>query len=56
MGNAKPTREMKINRIYTYLDEIAASEDLDESYIDDLLAVAREYCQLVQELRKLRLE
>ena len=50
------TREMKINRIYAYLDEIAASEELDESYIDDLLGVVREYKQMADEVRRNRVQ
>lgn len=50
------TREMKINRIYSYLDEIAASEELDEAYIDDLLYIVREYKQLAKEQRQNKAE
>ena len=50
------TREMKINRIYTYLDEIAASEELDEAYIDDLLGVVREYKQMADEAKRNRMQ
>lgn len=46
------TREMKINRIYAYLDDIAASEELDEEYIDDLLGVVREYKQMADEAKR----
>lgn len=50
------TREMKINRIYSYLDEIAASEELDEAYIDDLLVVVREYKQMADEAKRNRMQ
>lgn len=50
------TREMKINRIYAYLDELAATDDLPEEYIDDLLDVVQQYSQLaaIVKQRKMR--
>lgn len=45
-------REKKINRIYTYLDEIAANDTLDEGYIDDLLAVVSEYRLMAEQMKR----
>ena len=50
------TREMKINRIYSYLDEIAASEELDEEYIDDLLVLTGEYVHRIERIRSRKME
>lgn len=53
---ATSTRERKINRIYSYLDELAASEDLKEEYIDDLLDVVQQYNQMVAIIIQRRME
>lgn len=56
MTQTQTTREKKINRIYTYLDELAASEDLKEEYLDDLLDVVQQYSQMVAIIRQSRME
>lgn len=45
----EPTREMKINRILSHIEN--AVEDLDEIYIDDLLAITQQYHLLAIEMR-----
>lgn len=52
MSRKEPTREMKINRIYTHLDELAAADDLDEVYIDDLLDIVQQYRQMLMDQRR----
>lgn len=52
MPRKEPTREMKINRIYTHLDTLAAAEDLEEVYIDDLLDIVQQYTQMLMEQRR----
>lgn len=54
MTRKEPTREIKINRIMTHLEE--AVEDLDEVYLDDLVAIAQEYHLLAMELHKIRMD
>ncbi len=56
MSRKEPIREMKINRIYTHLDELAAADDLDEGYIDDLLDIVQQYHQMLIEQRRWRME
>lgn len=55
MQNRTPTRERKINRIYAYLDELAAADELDESYIDDVLDLMQQYSQLIANIRNARM-
>ena len=52
MSRKEPTREMKINRIYTMLDDMAGAEELEEEYIDDLLSIVQQYHQLIEERKK----
>lgn len=52
MSRKEPTREMKINRIITHLEDMA--ETLDEVYIDDLLAIVQQYRTLDMEMRAAR--
>ena len=54
MSRKEPTREMKINRIMTHLEE--AVEDLDDMYLDDLLSIAQQYHLLAMELHKIKLD
>lgn len=54
MSRKEPTREMKINRIMTHLEE--AVEDLDDMYLDDLLDIAQQYHLLAMELHKIKLD
>lgn len=49
MSRKEPTREMKINRIITHLEDMA--ETLDEVYIDDLLAIVQQYRLLAKEMQ-----
>ena len=44
-------RELKISRIRAYLDELAAADELNESYIDDLLDLMQQYSQLIEYVR-----
>lgn len=50
----EPTREIKINRIMTHLEEAVA--DLDEEYLDDLLAIAQQYHLMAVELQKIKMD
>lgn len=52
MSRKEPTREMKINRIYTMLDDMAGADELEEEYIDDLLSIVQQYHQLLAERRR----
>lgn len=54
MVRKEPTREMKINRIITHLEE--SFDDLDEEHLDDLLAIAQQYHLIAMELQKIRLD
>lgn len=54
MSRKEPTREMKINRIMTHLEE--AVEDLDDMYLDDLLSIAQQYHLLAMELHKINMD
>lgn len=54
MSRKEPTREMKINRIMTHLEE--AVEDLDDIYLDDLLAIAQQYHLIAMELQKIKMD
>lgn len=54
MSRKEPTREMKINRIMTHLEE--AVEDLDDMYLDDLLDIAQQYHLIAMELHKIKLD
>lgn len=54
MSRKEPTREMKINRIMTHLEE--AVEDLDDVYLDDLLDIAQQYHLIAMELHKIRMD
>lgn len=55
MQNRTPTSERKINRIYSYLDELASTDELDESYIDDVLDLMQQYSQLIANIRNARM-
>lgn len=44
-------RELKISRIRAYLDELAAADELNESYVDDLLDLMQQYSRLVENVR-----
>lgn len=46
------SRERKINVIYTYLDEIADTDELEERYIDSLLSMMWDYKVLAEMARK----
>lgn len=52
MSRKEPSREMKINRIMTHLEDMA--ETLDEVYIDDLLDIVQQYRTLDMEMRAQR--
>ena len=54
MARKEPTREMKINRIMSHLEE--AVEDLDEVYLDDLLSIAQQFHLLAMEQAKIRMD
>ena len=54
MSRKEPTREMKINRIMTHLEE--AFEDLDDMYLDDLLSIAQQYHLIAMELHKIKMD
>ena len=54
MSRKEPTREMKINRIMTHLEE--AFEDLDDVHLDDLLDIAQQYHLIAMELHKIRMD
>ncbi len=54
MARKEPTREMKINRIMTHLEE--AFEDLDDEYLDDLLNIAQQYHMIAMELQKIKMD
>ena len=54
MSRKEPTREMKINRIISHLEE--ALDDLDEVHLDDLLAIAQQYHLIAMELQKIRMD
>lgn len=54
MARKEPTREIKMNRIITHLEE--AFPDLDEIYLDDLLSIAQQYHLLAMEMHKIRME
>lgn len=54
MSRKEPTREMKINRIMTHLEE--TFEDLDDVYLDDLLDIAQQYHLIAMELHKIRMD
>lgn len=54
MARKELTREMKINRIMTHLEE--AVEHLDDEYLDDLLAIAQQYHLIAMEMQKIRMD
>lgn len=54
MSRKEPTREMKINRIMTHLEE--AVEDLDDMYLDDLVDIAQQYHLIAMELHKIKMD
>lgn len=56
MSRKEPTREQKINRIYSHLDALAEADDLPEEYIDDLLDIVQQYSQILREQRKWKME
>lgn len=54
MARKEPTREMKINRIISHLEE--AFDDLGEEHLDDLVAIAQQYHLIAMELQKIRMD
>lgn len=54
MARKEPTREMKINRIMTHLEE--SFEHLDDEYLDDLLEIAQQYHLIAMEMQKIRMD
>lgn len=54
MARKEPTREMKINRIVSHLEE--AVDDLDDEHLDDLVAIAQQYHLIAMELQKIRMD
>ena len=54
MARKESTREMKINRIMTHLED--AFEHLDDEYLDDLLAIAQQYHLIAMEQQKIKMD